>query len=268
MSNLPTKLNEVSGIETVLNSDLIWMINDGGNPASIYGVNKKGDIKKELKIKAKNNDWEDLTSDDKRNIYIGDFGNNNNDRKNLSVLKVNNDALNESKKIKVEKIQFKYPDQNEFPPHKDNWHFDCEAFFYYKDSLFLFTKSRTNKNFGQTSLYKIPAKSGKYIAQYIATFNTGNGMESWVTAADISEDGKMVTLLTPKFVWIFSNYKSTNFFNGTVAKLTLEENSQKEGICFKNNNTLYITDEKSHGFEGSLYSLKLQQPNQLLETKP
>ncbi|MDO7170857.1 hypothetical protein [Mariniflexile sp. AS56] len=254
--DLPTIFDEVSGIQTVINSDLIWMLNDRGNPSKLYAVTENGTIKRELNIKAKNNDWEDLTSDNEGHIYIGDFGNNDNDRKNLAILKVNNQSLKSTKKVEIERISFKYSDQAEFPPKKKHWYFDCEAFFYYQDNFYLFTKSRVRKNFGQTSLYKIPATPGSHVAQYIATFHTGSKMESWITGAAISKDGKQVALLTSKSVWMFSNYKGTDFFSGTATELELDHNSQKEGICFKNENTLYITDEKGHGSNGYLYSFK------------
>ena len=63
VTDLPTVLKEVSGIQTIQNSEFIWMLNDGGNPNKIYGLSTKGKIKKEITINAKNNDWEDLTTD-------------------------------------------------------------------------------------------------------------------------------------------------------------------------------------------------------------
>ena len=85
IADLPNTLKEVSGIEITANSDYIWMINDSNNTSDLYGVNTQGKIKKVIDIKAKNHDWEDLTSDDKGNIYIGDFGNNANKRNNLAI---------------------------------------------------------------------------------------------------------------------------------------------------------------------------------------
>ena len=82
VSDLPSSLKEVSGNEIIYNSELIWMLNDSGNKAEVFGVNKDGKIKSIIKIKAKNHDWEDLTSDEKGNLYIGDFGNNNLKEKN------------------------------------------------------------------------------------------------------------------------------------------------------------------------------------------
>lgn len=257
IADLPKDLAEVSGAETISSSNLIWMLNDSGNKPTLYGVSKKGKIKKTLKIKAKNNDWEDLTSDKAGNLYIGDFGNNLNKRKNLTILKVKHSDLKKDKTAKVERISFYYPNQNKFPPKKDKMHFDCEAFFYFKDSLYLFTKSRVKNDFGKTNLYRIPAKKGHHIAEYISSFKSCSELDCWITSADISNDGKKIALLNSKSVWLFTDFKGTNFFNGTATEFPLNHNSQKESICFKDENTLYITDEKSQGTDANLYKFKL-----------
>ena len=256
-STLSKNLEEVSGTEVVPNSDLIWMINDSGNKPKIYGLSKNGTIKKDISVKANNNDWEDLTSDEKGNLYIGDFGNNESKRKNLVILKIKNKDLLGSKKIEVEKIKFYYPNQTKYPPKKKNLYFDSEAFFYFKKSLYIFTKSRVKNKFGKTSLYKIPAKKGNHKAILIAEFNNGKDMNNWITSADISKDGKKVALLTPSAVLIFSDYKKDNFFSGKLKKINLDYPSQKEGVTFKNKNTLLITDEKAHGAGGNFYELKI-----------
>lgn len=257
IADLPKTLDEASGIQITNNSDFIWMQNDGGNDAKLFGITRKGKIKTELKIDAKNNDWEDLTADKKGNVYIGDFGNNANKRKNLAILKVNANSLNEKDEIKVERISFTYPNQNKFPPKKKNMHFDCEAFFHFNDSLYLFTKSRVKDNFGKTNLYKIPAKQGNHIAEYVSSFNSCPEMDCWITSADISSDGKKIVLLNSKSIWLFTDFKGLDFFSGTATELSFNHNSQKESICFKDDNTLYITDEKAHGIEGNLYEFSL-----------
>ncbi len=258
IADLPKDLTEVSGTETIVDSDFIWMLNDSGNKPRLFGVSKKGNIKKELKIKAKNNDWEDLTSDKLGNLYIGDFGNNLNKRKNLAILKVKHSDLEKNKDIEIERISFYYPNQDKFPPKKDKMYFDCEAFFHFNDSLYLFTKSRVKDNHGKTNVYKIPATKGNHEAKFVSSFNTCNDLTCWTTSADISDDGKQVALLTQKAVWIFSNFNADDFFNGKVETYNFSSETQKEGVCFKNNNTLYITDEMAHGGDGNLYELTLK----------
>ena len=258
LANLPSTMKEVSGTETVINSALIWMLNDGGNKSKIYGLNPDGKIIETLKIDAKNNDWEDLTSDNEGNLYIGDFGNNLSKRKNLAILKVAAKDLKSDSLVKVERISFKYPNQKKYPPKKKQLHFDCEAFFFYNDSLYLFTKSRVKNNFGKTNLYKIPAKRGEHEAIYVDTFNTCDDLECWVTSADISADGKKVVLLNHKSVWIFSEFESDNFLSGTAEEYPFDHKSQKESVCFINSNTVYITDEKAHGAGGNLYKFEIK----------
>ncbi len=257
VADLPKTLKEVSGTETVVNSDLIWMLNDSGNAPKIYGLDDKGVIKKVIKIDAKNRDWEDLTSDTKGNLYIGDFGNNLSDRKNLAILKVKASDLKSDSKVSIERISFKYPNQKKTPSKKKNRYFDCEAFFHFNDSLYLFTKSRVKGNFGKTDLYKIPATQGQHEAEFISTFSACDKLKCWITSADISPDGTKVVILNHKAVLVFTNFKGDDFLNGTPTELPFEHESQKEGVCFKNNSTLYITDEYSHGSGGNLYEFDL-----------
>lgn len=257
LADLPHTLKEISGTETIKQSNLIWTLNDGGNKPKLYGLDTKGYIIKELKINAKNHDWEDLTSDKKGNLYIGDFGNNLNKRKNLAILKVSSDSLNNTGKTDIERISFQYSNQEKFPPNKKKLHFDCESFFHFNDSLYLFTKNRVKDDFGKTFLYKIPAKEGHHVAELISTFNTCSETDCWITSADISPDEEKVVLLSPKSIWVFTGFKNDNFLSGTATEIPLGYISQKEGICFKDENTLYITDEKAHGKGGNLYEYNL-----------
>ncbi|MDG1403657.1 hypothetical protein [Polaribacter sp.] len=256
LADLPKDLKEVSGNETIRNSNLIWMLNDGGNESKIYAVSEEGKIKREVYIKNKNHDWEDLTSDEKGNIYIGDFGNNLSKRKNLTILKIEEKYL-KKKNAEAIRIEFKYENQHKFPPKKKGLYFDAEAFFYFKGYMYIFTKSRVHNKYGKTFLYKLPAKKGKHIAKLIGEFENCNDLECWITSADISADGKKVALLSQKNILIFSDYKEDNFLSGNVKKIELEHRTQKEGLCFKDNYTLLITDEKAHGVGGNLYELKV-----------
>ncbi|MEO1029898.1 MAG: hypothetical protein AAFX55_00755 [Bacteroidota bacterium] len=258
IADLPLTLNEVSGIAIDQSNQVIWMVNDSGNKPLLYGIDGSGNISKTIKIKAKNRDWEDLTMDPSGNLYIGNFGNNDNDSKGLSVLKISADSIASNKtSLKPEVIKFKYPEQKKFPPKKHKRHFDCEAFFFYKDSLYLFTKSRSPKDYGRTNLYALPAKKGNYKAKYIATFNTCEASDCWVTSADINAKGDKMAILTDNAVFVFSELNTNNFFESEMKRYSFSYDSQKESVAFKNDSTLYIADEYQGIDGGNLYSFKI-----------
>lgn len=258
IADLPIDLIEVSGIAIDKKNDVIWMVNDSGNKARVYGVDTMGTIKKVLKIDAKNRDWEDLTMDLEGNLYIGNFGNNDNDSKALSIYIIKaEDLASDKEKLKPEIISFSYPEQEKFPPKKNRRHFDCESFFYFQDSLYLFTKSRVAKAPEKTNLYKLPAQKGTYQAQYVSTFETCEENECWVTSADISADGKQLALLTENSVFVFSNLNQQNFFSSPVSRYTFDYDSQKESVAFKNDSILYVADEYLGTDGGNLYEFKI-----------
>jgi len=256
IEDLPKFLDEVSGTEYIQSSNLVWMLNDSGNQPKLYAFTKEGNFLREVYVKTKNNDWEDLTSDDLGNLYIGDFGNNDNDRKHLKIYKVAKEYLTK-KNAEVEEIAFEYENQNKFPPKKKDRFFDAESFFYYNNHFYIFTKSRVKKEYGKTFLYKIPATKGNHTAKLIGEFDNGKKNDSWITSADITDDGKKVILLSQKNILVFSEFKDDQFLSGKVKEIDLKHYSQKEGISFIDNNNILITDEKSGGEGGNLYQLKI-----------
>ena len=144
IAEIDNDIDEASALEILKGSKLLWTIEDAGNKNYLYGLNLKGHIKKKIKItNAKNNDWEDLTSDNYGNIYIGDFGNNNGDRTDLEIYRFEKSLVPSSgaANISPQSITFAFEDQVDFSSNS-NTNFDCEAMVYFNDSLHLFTKNR------------------------------------------------------------------------------------------------------------------------------
>lgn len=261
ITSLPKTLKEASACEISKVSPLVWTIEDNHNDNVLFGFNEKGELVKKIRItNVENNDWEDLTSDDEGNIYIGDFGNNDNERQNLAIYKINASDLNKDEAEAESIVQFYYPEQTEFPPKKKDRIYDVESFFIHNNKFYLFTKNRSSKFDGTTVLYEVennPAK--KLPAKKIGSFMTCEQFNHCaVTSADISPDKSKVAILSSDKVWIFTNWKSSNFFSGDVEKIELNHHTQKEGLCFRNNNTILITDEGGKKQTGNLYELKLK----------
>ncbi|MFL9842887.1 hypothetical protein [Flavobacterium rhizosphaerae] len=247
-------LDEVSGLEYV--NGTLWALQDSGNKNKLYQLDPKTGEHKSFTIKnSKNNDWESLASDAEGNLYIGDFGNNDNDRKDLVIYKVNS-----GKPERVEyTIHFSYPEQTEFPPKKSKRVYDCEAFFEYQGYFYLFSKNRSIKGDGSVNLYKLQNKRGSQKAQLMGSFITCNNnyRKCAIAGADISPDGKTVALISGDKVWLITNFKGDDFPHGTLTPYEIGELTQKEGICFIDNDNIYIADEREKNIGGKLYTLKI-----------
>ncbi len=246
-------LKEVSGLKFV--NGTLWALEDSGNKSSIYKLGLNGKTEQEVEINnAKNTDWEDIAADKEGNIYIGDFGNNDNKREDLAIYKLNADNLN----IVSSVISFYYPEQKMFPPKKSNLIFDVEAFFEHEGSFYLFTKNRSKGFNGDVQVYKVPNKTGNHAAQLLGTLPTCNNFRTCaITGADLSPDGRRAVLLSGGKIWVMTNFGKENFVGSTVHEYELNHISQKEGICFKDNNTLLIADERDKKEGGILYEVSL-----------
>ncbi|WP_394773959.1 hypothetical protein [Flavobacterium sp.] len=257
--SLPKKLKEVSGITYFPENNLIYTLEDSGNKNAIYAINSNGKIAKTITISnATNVDWEDITKDKSGNLYIGDFGNNDNERKDLCIYKVNKNQLNKDLAVAEYKISFSYPEQTEFPPKKKELFYDVEGFFEHGNYFYLFTKNRSKGFDGTAFIYKILNAPGTQKATKIGEFKTCDNYNHCVlTSATISPDGKKVVLLSHDKIVLFKGYKGDLFHKGTQTEIKLNHFSQKEAIVFKDNNTLLIADEKTNKIGGNVYEFKL-----------
>ena len=242
IENLPLKLSESSGIIKL--GATLWTHNDNGDKPTLYSFHpQSGNILREVYIKGANNkDWEDLTNDSLY-VYIGNFGNNLGDRRNLVIYKIKIQELLTKDSIDLEEIKFIYPDQNEFCS-RINHNYDCESIVSLGDSLYIFTKNWQNK---QTTLYSLSKTPGIYNANFISSFDS----KGLITGATFSNDFKQLFLLGYNysedfrpFIWIIKKWVGVNFFDGEMTRKNISNNAQAEGLCMKNDSILLISAEK------------------------
>ena len=257
--SLPKKLKEVSGIALSQDQKTIWAIEDAGNKNVVYGLNRQGDLTTDVLVEnAENNDWEDITKDAAGNIYIGDFGNNENDRQNLSILKLDLKSDSQKSTKVIQMTKFHYEGQTEFPPKKSNLLYDCEAFVEKDGSFYLFTKNRSKGFDGTFLVFQIPNKEGDFEAKLIGKLKLEGGYsDAAITSATINSKNEIV-LLNHKNINVLSGFTANDFSSAKIQKIPLNHNSQKEAIVFVDDKTLLIADEKDKKTGGNVYQLSLK----------
>lgn len=258
--SLPKKLKEVSGIAMSKDKKTIWAIEDQGNKNVVYGLDLLGkQIADVLVDNAENNDWEDITADSQGNIYIGDFGNNDNNRQNLAILKLDlKDASQKTTKA-IQITKFHYEGQTEFPPKKSNWLYDCEAFVEMNGNFYLFTKNRSKGFDGTFLVFRIPNKEGDFEAKLVGKLKlSGSYSDAAITSAAINSTKDKIVLLNHKNIQVLTGFSATDFSKTKIQTVSLNHNTQKEAIVFLDDKTLLIADEKDKKTGGNVYKFPLQ----------
>ncbi|NIF07053.1 hypothetical protein F3J23_16570 [Chryseobacterium sp. Tr-659] len=254
--SLPKKLKEVSGITLSQDKKTIWVIEDRGNKNAVYSLNDKGEMIGKVPVEnAENTDWEDIISDPQGNIYIGDFGNNDNDRRDLAILKTDLKNSTQASTKVIQTTKFHYQGQTEFPPKKSNFLYDCEAFVEMNGNFYLFTKNRSKGFDGTFLVFKVPNKEGDFEAKLIGTLKLQGGYnDAAITSATINSAKDKIVLLTHKNIHVLTGFTADNFSTAKIQKIPLNHNSQKEAIVFLDNKTLMIADEKGKNEGGNVYT--------------
>lgn len=248
----PNIVRESSGITTINNGASFWTHNDSDSGPEIYEIDSNCIHIRTLKFtNSKPDDWEAITHDDKGNLYLGDFGNNSNIRTNLKIWKILDADNKISDQRTAQIINFKYANQTNFPPVASKLYYDGEAFFYYQDSLHIFSKNRSNPFDGLTYHYVIPTEAGSYVLKPrdSIVLGTASVYQYWITDAAISPKQNKIALLSSDRIFLFYDFVGDNFFKGKMKEITLSNFSQKEGVTFANEHQLWLSEEG--GLQGS-----------------
>lgn len=228
---------ESSGLALTGEDGTFYTHGDEGARPILFKVDATGRTVAELEVPVQGDDWESITRDTQGNLYIGDVGNNNNNRRDLVIYRLNPGNVKQ-----VQEIKLKYPDQQDFPPAKQDQNFDCEATLWHGGNVYLFTKDRGQ---GQTSkVYAVPDQPGSYTARLI----TKLAIPGEVTDAALSPDGRRLVLLARQEMFVLEGSSFEEALKATPQQVSLKGAGQTEGAVFTDNATLYISSE-----QGALY---------------
>ena len=240
---LSDSLRETSGLTFF--KDKLYTFNDGGNPNLVFEIDKNsGKILNKIQTNFPNKDWEAITNDGE-NLYIGDFGNNAGNRRDLAIYKIEN-STNSSK------IQFNYQYQKDFKTNYLNHDFDCEAMIFLDNKIHIFSKEWSSKN---VSHYVIDFQNSEnQTVTKIETLRIG----FVITDASYFEGKLYVVGYTKKgkvFMIIFEENSDGLFFSKPSKKYKLGSAltiGQVEGIAV-NKDGVYISNES---FSKSIFKVK------------
>ncbi len=266
-----------------------WVQNDSGNPAQLFAIDAKGAVvwpsylddryrvgpapKRSrpsdlpmwpgLTVEgASNIDWEDLALDGDT-LYIADLGNNGNARRDLGVY-----ALTEPNPREVSRARalaffpVAYPKQRQFPAER--WHYDCEAVFVHRGVLYALTKHRVA---GESRVPERGTDLYRLDTRHVDTVNVLTHVDhlddigGWVTAADMSADGKMLAVLVyapDSAVWLFEVPAVGDALLSAPSRaipLDLKQIGQAEGLAWVDADTVRITNEQRQLFDLSVTAI-------------
>jgi hypothetical protein len=256
---LPKELTENSGL-LEMDEDLYVGLNDGGDHPNLYLFSlKRRSATRIIKIKnAQNVDWEDLTMDDVY-VYIGDTGNNDGTRTDLTIYRVSKDDLRKKDEAEAEKITYSYNTQTKFSSSSKN-NFDCEAMICNGDSLYLFSKNRGNK---KTDLYSLPKAPGNYKAMHTGQFEA-MGLITSAAYRKTADKSELVLLGYDNkgksyngFMIYFPAVNGNHFLSGVSKRVDFNTSLQIESVIFHDEKQVYISNEESGGNAGLIYKADL-----------
>ncbi|AZQ44263.1 hypothetical protein [Nonlabens ponticola] len=265
IDNVPTSLDEISGLQLVklegFDKPFLAAINDSGNSASLYLYQDNSRIHSITIQGVKNKDWEDVTvikdgSGHATDIIIADIGDNSQSRDDIQLIKVplpKDGIMPESISGTTYNMTYKNGKSR-----------NAEAVIYRNDSVFVFSKESEKGYDFFSKVFAARLGDKELKKQYeIGIENLPNKQK--VTAADINDVGQ-VALLSRRYVFTYP-------FNQLKKSLVvpkvydLKHSSQKEGLTYINDSTLYLADELKKGTGGNMYQFTLRDSFLKLATK-
>lgn len=256
LGTLSEKLHEASGlVESIQHPNHFWVLNDSGNPAEVFLIDRKAHTKLVCKLKGiHNRDFESIAigrgkDSTKTYVYAGDIGDNN-ARYDAKWVYVFEEPTNlSSAEIVIsnfDTLQIVLPDGKR----------DSEAMMTdpITNDLYLFSKREDS-----IRLYRVkyPFAKGKMTAEKLVTLNLQS-----IVAADMSVDGKEVLIKNYDTIYYWKNESGEPLEKLLQQKphvLPYGQERQGEAIAWARDGSGYYTvSEKVDGHLGKLlfYSRK------------
>jgi hypothetical protein len=188
------RLTESSGVVVSRrNPELFWTHNDGGGKRQVlYAMTRSGQPIAEFRVTgAVLDDWEDIAADDKGHLFLGDVGNNDSKRSSISVHQVDEPETKENQNglVRVTRTwSLRFPGKP----------FDCESLVVWQDHGYLISKVFDDERAG---LYRFSLSNSA--PEQTLELAGDLKIDSPVTGADISADGKLFGIVAKNGAYVF-----------------------------------------------------------------
>jgi hypothetical protein len=231
-------LSEASGLAASRSvPGRLWSHNDSGQPI-LFALDSRGGVSGQIGITgATVEDWEGLAVGPCGNrscLYIGDIGDNNANRKRVTVYRLAEPEQASGTAAVSEVFHGTYPDGAQ----------DAEALIAANGRLYIVTKGET----GPVAIYGFPAKleAGSTMKlERVAEISPKADAQSRITDASASPDGRWVVLRSRSTLFF---YRAAELFGGkaraasTVDVRPLKE-PQGEGVAYAGDGTVFLASE-------------------------
>ncbi|NEA34288.1 esterase-like activity of phytase family protein [Streptomyces sp. SID13031] len=181
-----SRVEESSGLAKSSRYDGIWWtVNDSGDTARVFGVDKTGKVRVQLKFKAPVKDVEAIAVDNDGTIYIADIGDNNKNRDMIEVYTIPEPArLEDEENVKFHRYDFEYPDGAH----------DAETLLIEPQTKRLYFVTKVKKKAG--AIYAAPESATREGTNKLTKLAAAPVSAYGVTDGTFMPDGKTVVLRT------------------------------------------------------------------------
>ena len=240
------RVPEASGIaHSLINENVLYTHNDSGNAPSVFAIDTEGKLLAEIVIEgATNRDWEDIATaidprDGKAYIYVGEIGDNGSRHPSVKVYRTPEPIITKADSVYHVSAVQTYSIVYEDGPR------DAEALFVEPKTGDIYIISKREERVG---IYQVsyPQSTLKVnTAKKLGTMNM-----SWVTAADISRDGKYILVKNYPGIRRYKKGKRRSVYKALSGKgksMPYSLEPQGEAVCFDLKGKGYYTISEASG---------------------
>ena len=222
---------------------IIWTHNDSGDPV-VFAFDAGGKARARVTVSgATVTDWEDVAlgpCPQGTCLYIADIGDNNRARRQITIYRVPEPALNAQTTEPADVMVLTYPDGAR----------DAEAVFVTDGQLFVVSKTSP----ALTALYRAPLGGGSAVLTTVAKLPLDR-----VTGGTISPDGTWVGLRSNEELTVYRTKELTSGKSAVARRVALTPFAERQGerVAIGGDGMIYLVGEGTGG-GGTLVPIRCQ----------